>query len=309
MSTRIVAFGGGHGLAAMLSALRDISSEITAVVTVADNGGSSGQLRSEFGVMPPGDLRMALSALCSDDEWGSSWAQALQHRFESEGPLNGHALGNLLLTALWNLNNDPVVGLDKVGELLRIVGRVLPMAAIPIEIEATLKPLSNGQPGRVIRGQVEVAEAAGEVVSVRLIPDSPPVLSEVLEAIENAEWITIGPGSWYSSVLPHLLVPQIRAALANSNAKIVVFLNLDARTVKDEASALSPEVQIEFLKTHAPEVKIDYLVVDNSIKTTGLEAIAQKYQAQLILSDLAHHPGSDQHDRFKVLSTLKKLIG
>lgn len=309
MSTRIVAFGGGHGLAAMLSALRDITSEITAVVTVADNGGSSGQLRSEFGVMPPGDLRMALAALCSDDEWGSSWAQALQHRFESEGPLNGHALGNLLLTALWNLNNDPVVGLDKVGELLRIVGRVLPMAAIPIEIEATLKPLSSGQPGRVIRGQVEVAEAAGEVVSVRLIPDSPPVLSEVLEVIENAEWITIGPGSWYSSVLPHLLVPQIRTALSNSNAKIVVFLNLDARPVKDEASALSPEVQIEFLKTHAPEVKIDYLVADNSIKTTGLEAIAQKYQAQLILSDLAHHPGSDQHDRFKVLSTLKKLIG
>ena len=309
MNSRIVAFGGGHGLAAMLSALRDISSEITAVVTVADNGGSSGQLRSEFGVMPPGDLRMALSALCSDDEWGSSWAEALQHRFESSGPLNGHALGNLLLTALWNLNNDPVVGLDKVGELLRIVGRVLPMAAIPIEIEATLKPLSSGQSGRVIRGQVEVAEAAGEVVSVRLIPESPPVLPEVLEAIENAEWITIGPGSWYSSVLPHLLVPQIRTALANSNAQIVVFLNLDARTVKDEASALSPEVQIEFLKTHAPEVKIDYLVADNSIKTTGLEAIAQKYQAQLILSDLAHHPGSDQHDRFKVLSTLKKLIG
>ena len=309
MNSRIVAFGGGHGLAAMLSALRDISSEITAVVTVADNGGSSGQLRSEFGVMPPGDLRMALSALCSDDEWGSSWAEALQHRFESSGPLNGHALGNLLLTALWNLNNDPVVGLDKVGELLRIVGRVLPMAAIPIEIEATLKPLSSGQSGRVIRGQVEVAEAAGEVVSVRLIPESPPVLPEVLEAIENAEWITIGPGSWYSSVLPHLLVPQIRTALANSNAQIVVFLNLDARTVKDEASALSPEVQIEFLKTHAPEVKIDYLVADNSIKTTGLEAIAQKYQAQLILSDLAHHPGSDQHDRFKVLSTLKNLIG
>ena len=309
MNSRIVAFGGGHGLAAMLSALRDVSSEITAVVTVADNGGSSGQLRSEFGVMPPGDLRMALSALCSDDEWGSSWAQALQHRFESTGPLNGHALGNLLLTALWNLNKDPVVGLDKVGELLRIVGRVLPMAAVPIEIEATLKPLLPGQPERVIRGQVEVAEAAGEVVSVRLIPDSPPVLPEVLHAIENADWITLGPGSWYSSVLPHLLVPQIRTALANSNAKIVVFLNLDARSSKDEASALSPEVQIEFLKSHAPEVKIDYLVADNSIKTTGLEAIANKYSAQLILSDLAHHPGSDQHDRFKVLSTLKKLIG
>ena len=309
MNSRIVAFGGGHGLAATLSALREISSEITAVVTVADNGGSSGQLRSEFGIMPPGDLRMALTALCSDDEWGSGWAEALQHRFESTGPLNGHALGNLLLTALWNLNNDPVVGLDKVGELLRIVGRVLPMAAIPIEIEATLKPLAIGQAERVIRGQVEVAAAAGDVISVRYIPESPPVLPEVLDAIEKAEWVTLGPGSWYSSVLPHLLVPQIRTALANSNAKIVVFLNLDARTSKDEASTLSPEVQIEFLKNHAPEVKIDYLVADNSINTTGLEAIANKYSAQLILSDLAHHPGSDQHDRFKVLSTLKKLIG
>jgi uncharacterized cofD-like protein len=309
VNSRIVAFGGGHGLAATLSALREISNEITAVVTVADNGGSSGQLRCEFGIMPPGDLRMALTALCADDEWGSGWAEALQHRFESEGALNGHALGNLLLTALWNLNNDPVVGLDKVGELLRIVGRVLPMAAIPIEIEATLKPLSIGQAERVIRGQVEVAAAAGEVTSVRLIPDSPPVLPEVLDAIEKADWVTFGPGSWYSSVLPHLLVPQIRTALADSKAKIIVFLNLDARLIKDEASALSPEVQFEFLKTHAPEVKIDYLVADNSINTPGLEAIAHKYGAQLVLSDLAHHPGSDQHDRFKVLSTLKKLIG
>ena len=309
MNSRIVAFGGGHGLAATLSALREISNEITAVVTVADNGGSSGQLRAEFGIMPPGDLRMALTALCADDEWGSGWAEALQHRFESEGALNGHALGNLLLTALWNLNNDPVVGLDKVGELLRIVGRVLPMAAIPIEIEATLKPLSIGQGERVIRGQVEVAAAAGEVTSVRLIPDSQPVLPEVLDAIEKADWVTLGPGSWYSSVLPHLLVPQIRTALAESKAKVIVFLNLDARSIKDEASALSPEVQFEFLKTHAPEVKIDYLVADNSINTPGLEAIADKYGAQLVLSDLAHHPGSDQHDRFKVLSTLKKLIG
>lgn len=308
MNPRFVAFGGGHGLAAILSALRELSDEITAVVTVSDNGGSSGQLRAEFGIMPPGDLRMALTALCSDDEWGSGWAEVLQHRFESNGALNGHPIGNLLLTALWNLNHDPVAGLDKVGDLLRIVGRVLPMAAIPVEIEATLKPTSPSGPERVVRGQVEVAEASGEVVSVRLIPESPPVLPEVISAIENAQWITLGPGSWYSSVLPHLLVPEIRKALANAKGKKIVFLNLDARTSKDEASALSPEVQIKFLKNHAPEVKIDYLVADNSINTTGLEQIARQYGAQLLLRDLAHHPGSDQHDRFKVLSALKSLI-
>jgi uncharacterized cofD-like protein len=115
---KVVALGGGHGLAATLSALRQLTSEITAVVTVADNGGSSGRLREEFPILPPGDLRMAFAALCSDDEWGRTWADIMQHRFESEGALNGHAMGNLLLASLWNTNEDPVTGLDRVGQLL-----------------------------------------------------------------------------------------------------------------------------------------------------------------------------------------------
>ena len=121
---KVVSFGGGHGLAATLRALRTITTDITAIVTVADNGGSSGRLREEFNSLPPGDLRMALAALCSDDEWGRRWAEILQYRFTSQGSLDNHALGNLLLTALWDRDGDPVQGIDRVGELLKVVGRV-----------------------------------------------------------------------------------------------------------------------------------------------------------------------------------------
>ncbi|HJY25184.1 MAG TPA: gluconeogenesis factor YvcK family protein, partial [Actinomycetes bacterium] len=126
---RVVALGGGHGLAASLSALRRITHRLTAVVTVADDGGSSGRLRRELGVLPPGDLRMALAALCGDDDWGRTWSEVVQHRFTSAGPLHDHAVGNLLIVALWELLQEPVAGLDWVGKLLDAQGRVLPMAA------------------------------------------------------------------------------------------------------------------------------------------------------------------------------------
>ena len=128
----VVALGGGHGLAASLSALRRITTDLTAVVTVADNGGSSGRLREEFGVLPPGDLRMALAALCGDDRWGQTWARVLQHRFESEGQMHGHSMGNLLIVTLWELLHDHVDGLDWVAGLLGARGRVLPMAEAPL---------------------------------------------------------------------------------------------------------------------------------------------------------------------------------
>src|SRR3954463_14865218 len=143
---RVVALGGGHGLAASLAALRHLTDRLTAVVTVADDGGSSGRLRREFGVLPPGDLRMALSALCDDGEWGRLWRDVLQHRFASAGALNGHALGNLLIVTLWELLDDPVAGLDWVGGLLGARGRVLPMAAVPLDIEAQVLGIDPDDP-------------------------------------------------------------------------------------------------------------------------------------------------------------------
>ena len=155
----VVALGGGHGLAASLSALRLVTDRITAVVTVADDGGSSGRLRDEFDVLPPGDLRMALAALCDDTAWGHQWRDVLQHRFAGEGHLGGHAVGNLLIVSLWELLGDTVGGLDLVGQLLNASGRVLPMAAVPLIIEASVMGADPASPLEVttVRGQVAVA--------------------------------------------------------------------------------------------------------------------------------------------------------
>ncbi|MEY4151662.1 MAG: hypothetical protein RJB28_729, partial [Actinomycetota bacterium] len=222
---KVVALGGGHGLAATLTALRRVTEKITAIVTVADNGGSSGRLRDEFHMLPPGDLRMALAALCGDDEWGRSWAEIMQYRFTSQGPMDGHAVGNLLLTALWDKDGDPVLGLNRVAQLLKVVGQVLPMALEPLDIEGTFQT-SVGR--KIIRGQKEVATAKGKLESLALIPTNPTPTSEGMRAIAEADWITIGPGSWFSSVLPHFLVTQQLDAIVKSPAKKLVLLNLDA---------------------------------------------------------------------------------
>src|SRR5689334_18907196 len=185
---RVVALGGGHGLAASLAALRRLTAELTAVVTVADNGGSSGRLRTEFGVLPPGDLRMALAALCGDDRWGQTWAKVLQHRFSSEGEMDGHSVGNLLIVALWELLDDHVAGLDWVGGLLGARGRVLPMAVTPLDITASV---AFGSEVRNVRGQVEVARTEGRVLDVELDPEDPKACPEAVQAITEADWVVL----------------------------------------------------------------------------------------------------------------------
>src|SRR5690348_1730835 len=155
LNPKVVALGGGHGLAASLAALRRVTGSLTAIVTVADDGGSSGRLRRDFGVLPPGDLRMALAALCGDDEWGTTWSKVVQHRFAGDQELAGHAVGNLLIVALWDLLGDTVAGLDWVGRLLGTGGRVLPMAAVPLDIVAEVTGADPAWPDEVstVRGQ------------------------------------------------------------------------------------------------------------------------------------------------------------
>lgn len=169
---RVAALGGGHGLSASLQALQLVTDRITAIVTVADNGGSSGRLREEFDILPPGDLRMALTALCDSTEWGLQWRDALQHRFAGDGPLGGHALGNLIIASLWDLRGDPVSGLDFVGRLLGARGRVLPMSTEPLEIRAMVQGAEPGSDEVTeVVGQVQVATTPGRVQSIRLLPD------------------------------------------------------------------------------------------------------------------------------------------
>jgi len=308
-SARVVALGGGHGLAATLTSLRAITDQITAIVTVADNGGSSGRLRQEFPIFPPGDLRMALAALCADDEWGRSWAEIMQYRFTSEGPLDGHAVGNLLLAALWDRDEDPVAGLDRVGALLKVVGRVLPMAAVPLDIEATF----TTSIGRInVRGQAEVATAKGKLESLRLLPENPAARSEALAAISNADVITMGPGSWISSVLPHLMVPAQREAIINAKSIKVVLLNLDANvlTSGDEYAGYSAEDHLQLFHKYAPELKVDYVIADSDVVTdrSALENIVQSLGGSLISADLSMGPGSSAHDVRKLTPVLAHII-
>ncbi len=304
---KVVALGGGHGLAATLTALRSFTSNITAIVTVADNGGSSGRLRREFPILPPGDLRMALAALCSDDEWGRSWAEIMQYRFTSAGELNGHAIGNLLLAALWDRDEDTVAGLDRVGALLKVIGRVLPMSAEPLDIEATFE---NAVGIQIVHGQEEVATTKGRLKSLRIIPENPTARPEALEAIMQAEWITMGPGSWFSSVIPHLLVPAQRSALIASAAKKILLLNLDtADKSAGEYAGYPPLEHLRILSTYAPTLRFDCIVMDSSdAGQSELREHLSTIGSELVIADLRNSDEHLHHD-VKKLGQLFAHIG
>lgn len=308
---RVAALGGGHGLAACLSALRRVSGRLTGVVTVADDGGSSGRLRAELGVLPPGDLRMALAALCGDDEWGQTWARVLQHRFGGSGDLAGHAVGNLLIAALWELLDDHVAGLDWVGRLLGARGRVLPMAAVPLDIRAQVRGLDAGDPTalRVVTGQVAVATTPGRVVSVAVTPDRPPACPQAVTAVLAADVVVLGPGSWFTSVIPHLLVPDLCDALHVTGARRVVVLNLVDQV--GETEGFGAAGLLEVLAAHAPELTIDEVLADRrSVRDRDLlERVAADLGARLVLADLAAYPGSAHHDIDRLAAAFADLLG
>jgi uncharacterized cofD-like protein len=301
-SLKVVSLGGGHGLAASLSALRVFCRDLTAVVTVADNGGSSGRLRRELGVLPPGDLRMALAALCRDDEWGRTWARVLQHRFQSAGELQRHSLGNLLIVALWELLDDHVEGLDWVGRLLGAQGRVLPMASVPLDIAAEVRGVDRDRPDELTRvqGQVEVATTGGLVESVELVPPDPPACPEALAAIHAADWVVLGPGSWFTSVLPHLLVPELHAALVTTTARRCVTLNVAPQ--QGETEGFSSSTYLEVLAVHAPDLEIDVVLADAGgvVDMPMLEETVNGLGAELVVAKLAATDGSPRHDVAKL---------
>ncbi len=308
---KVVALGGGHGLSASLAAMRRVTGELTAVVTVADNGGSSGRLRAEFGCLPPGDLRQALAALCGDDDWGNTWAKVLQHRFSSGGAMDKHAVGNLLIVALWELLGDHVDGLDWVGRLLGAHGRVLPMATVPLDITATVRGLDAQAPDEdtVVRGQVQVATAGGEVRSVALDPVDPPACPEALKAVDEADWVVLGPGSWFSSVIPHLLVPELRRALESSTARKLVVLNLEAQ--QGETEGFAPETHLEVLAGHAPALRLDVVLADRSSvrDVTTLRRTASRLGARLELADVARGDGTPRHDPGRLAAAFGAIVG
>jgi len=303
---RVVALGGGHGLAASLQALRRITPHLTAVVTVADDGGSSGRLRKELGILPPGDLRMALAALAADDDDCRTWEVLLQHRFSGDGPLAGHAVGNLVLAGLVASTGDPVRALEVTGRLVGAVGRVLPMSRVGLEIVAEVTGLDPAEPTAVTQvvGQVAVATTPGRVSAVHLRPHEPPACPEAVAAVLEADWVVFGPGSWFTSVLPHLLVPELRAALETTTARRLVCLNLAQQL--GETEGFSPEEHLEVLLAHAPGLSFDVVLADGSAvgDPRGLMAAAAAAGGRLVLAPVARGDGTPRHDPQRLAAAL-----
>lgn len=316
---RVVAFGGGHGLAASLRALRRcrLDLDITAVVTVGDDGGSSGRLRTDRGSLPPGDLRQALVALAADSPETRRSADLFQHRFTpvpagqpDDDPLVGHAVGNLVLCGLMELLGDPVTALDHAARMLNATGRVLPMSCDRVEIEADVRGLDPGRPDELVtvHGQHEVAVTTGRVETVRLTPGAPAACPQALAAVAAADWLIFGPGSWYTSVIPHLLVPELAAAIVASPARRLVTLNLAAEL---ETDGLSVAGHLAALHRYLPELAVDTVIADG--KAVGdpepVNRAAESLGARLLLAPVAVPDGGPRHDPVALAAALVPVLG
>lgn len=315
--TSVACLGGGHGLFQTLRATRLLAvPDITAVVTVADDGGSSGRIRQELGHIPPGDLRMALAALSRDDETGAMWEAVLQHRFGGTGALAGHAVGNLLIAGLADVLGSQVKALDTVAQLTNSHGRVVPMCEQPLDIEAEVAGLADDpRIMRMLRGQVAVATTPGEVRRVRLMPEHPPAGVDALAAVSRADLITLGPGSWFSSVIPHLLVPQLVSAINDSAAYRVVILNLSNTQL--ETTGFSVERHVHMLMQHAPDLRVDCLLVDAAAQLDDtdrghLERAAKRLGAKVKYADVRLYKDdetpTDRHCPAKLAHALSELF-
>ena len=314
--TSFTCLGGGHGLYQTLTAARQAgASTINAVVTVADDGGSSGRLRREMEIIPPGDLRMALAALTADGEDGTQWRDTLQHRFGGHGAMAGHALGNLLITGLAERLGDTQAALDQVAAWTGSAGRVIPVCPQPLDIEADVAGLDDDpRVLRSVRGQVAVATTPGAVRRVRLTPAQPAASEAAVQAIMDADVVTIGPGSWFSSVIPHILVPDIAQALNETSATVVVILNLSPEA--GETHGFTTERHIHVFSQHAPQLDVDYFLADERTATSegerdNIARAASRLDAEVVFAPLREMDpaGSllNRHDPEQLAAALKAL--
>ncbi len=244
----MAALGGGHGLAATLSAARRYAGELAAIVSVADDGGSSGRLRAAFGIPAPGDLRRCLVALADPE---SPWTRAFEHRFDG-GDLDGHAFGNLVIAGLAEATGDFELALAEAGRVLGAAGRVIPATRAPVTLKAEVRA-ADGNGAASIEGQVNVQESGG-IARVWLVPSDPAPPTAALDALAEADQVVIGPGSLFTSVLAVVAVPAIREALAATPGRKVYVCNL--RPQHPETAGYDVAAHVDALRAHGLEVDV-----------------------------------------------------
>jgi uncharacterized cofD-like protein len=287
----VTALGGGHGLAVALRAARLYAGTLTAVVSVADDGGSSGRLRRDLGVPAPGDLRKCLVALAGGD---SVWRDAFEHRFEV-GDLGGHALGNLVIVGLSETLGDFTAALDEAGRLLDAVGRVLPATAGPVVLKADVD-------GGAVEGQVAVANSPDRIRRVGLVPEDAEASPLAVAAIERADQVILAPGSLYTSLLPVLAVPQIRDAVAATDGRVVHVSNLRAEL--PETAGLDATDHLRTVLEH--DARVDVFLY----QTGGLradEGLVREWGIEPLAADVAREDGL-VHDPARLATALQALL-
>jgi uncharacterized cofD-like protein len=293
---RVVAVGGGHGLSVTLSALRLVGVEPTALVTVADDGGSSGRLRRDLGVLPPGDLRMALLALADP---GIEIRELFAYRFRA-GDLAGHSLGNLVLTALTDLEGGFLQALATASRWLGVRGQVLPSTLVPVRLRGRVD-------GRQVWSQVAITRTQGRVERVWLEPTAPAALDQAVAAVRAAGLVLLGPGSTYTSVVPNLLVPELGAALAEVSERVVYVGNLEPQP--GETIGFPPEAHLAALLDHCPGLRIPRVVLqrpeDPAEARDQVRALGRLGAAVIHADVAAEAPG--RHDPARLAAVFKGL--
>ncbi|MGE5379720.1 MAG: gluconeogenesis factor YvcK family protein [Methylocystaceae bacterium] len=260
---RLVVLGGGTGLSMLLRGLKNYTEKLTAIVTVSDDGGSSGRLRRELGMMPPGDIRRCLVALASRE---SLMEQVIQYRFQQGEGLQGHTLGNLLLTVMTEITGDFMTAVTEVSKILAVRGRVLPAALQMVTLGAEMGD------GQVVHGETAIRNYHAPIKRIFIEPGAVDPPSEALQAIAEADLIIMGPGSLFTSVVPNLMVPAIKAAVIAANCPRVYVCNI--MTEHGETDGFSVADHLKVIYRHVEQPCLDYVIVNNRAIT---EEVAQRY--------------------------------
>mgnify|MGYP002623976680 CR=1 FL=1 len=270
---RVVAVGGGTGLSMLLAGIKNITNNITAIVSVGDDGGSSGRLREELEILPPGDIRHCMTALADDENLIND---LFKYRFSNGEGLEGHSFGNLFLTAMCAITGDMASAVKASANVLSIRGRVLPATLDDMKLAAEMTD------GRIVHGESNIPEAGGKIKKLFSVPSDCKALPEVLDAIKHAELIILGPGSLYTSVIPNLLIKEIAEAISKSNAKKIYVCNImtqpgetDEYSVSDHLKALINHAGVEHL--------VDAILVNNNLPDKSFEKYKEKGQYPVVL--------------------------
>ena len=308
----VTVIGGGHGLSVLLRGIKELTSNVTAVVTVADDGGSSGRLREELGIIPPGDLRNCLVALADTEPL---MEKLFQHRFAGESNLAGHSFGNLFLAAMAEVTGDMETALRESSKVLAVKGRVLPASKQSVRLDAILED------GTVVKGESHIPEVEGRIRRVRLYPQDVAPVPSALEAIRTADAIILGPGSLYTSIMPNLLVNGVAEELRKSRALKIYICNV--MTQPGETDGYTAAMHAEAIVRHAGRGAIDFMLVNNAPIS---DALREKYAAEgiapvvvdeaqinalgigFVAADIINQSDAVRHDPDKLSRNVMRMI-